>query len=47
MPQICVSVSEELNKKFRIAAFEKFGYGKGSITKAGTEALTAWLDKKE
>jgi len=47
MPQICVVVPEELNEKFRYAAFRKFGPKKGSLTLAGLEAFKLWLEKNE
>jgi len=40
-------VSEELEGKFRKLAMKKFGYGKGSLSKALTEALKNWIDHTE
>ena len=43
MGEIRGVVSEELEKKFRKLAMEKFGYGKGSLSKALEEALRHWI----
>ena len=37
-------VSGELEKKFRKLAMKKFGYGKGSLSKALEEALHHWIE---
>ena len=34
---------EEVEKRFREAAMKKFGYGKGSLSRAAEEALQKWL----
>jgi hypothetical protein len=34
----------EVEKKFRKLAMEKFGYGKGSLSKALEEALVNWIN---
>jgi len=36
-------VKEELERRFREAAMKKFGYGKGSLSRAAEEALQKWL----
>jgi hypothetical protein len=36
-------VSGEVEKEFRKLAMEKFGYGKGSLSKALEEALRHWI----
>ena len=43
MGEIRGVVSEELEEKFRKLAMEKFGYGKGSLSKALEEALRHWI----
>lgn len=43
MGQIRGVVSEELEKEFRMYAMKKFGYGKGSLSKALEEALKVWI----
>lgn len=43
MGEIRGVVSEELEKKFRKLDMEKFGYGKGSLSKALEEALRHWI----
>ena len=47
MGQIRGVVSEELEEKFRKLAMEKFGYRKGSLSKALEEALRHWITKNE
>ena len=37
-------VSGETEKKFRKLAMKKFGYGKGSLSKALEEALGNWIN---
>lgn len=44
MSEVRGVVSEEIEKKFRKLAMEKFGYGKGSLSKALEEALCRWID---
>jgi hypothetical protein len=40
-------ISEKINQKFRKLAMERFGYEKGSISKAIEEAILQWiLDQK-
>jgi hypothetical protein len=36
-------VSGEVEKKFRKLAMKRFGYGKGSLSKALEEALCDWI----
>ena len=38
-----INLEKELEHKFREAAMRKFGYKKGSITKAFREAVTNWI----
>jgi hypothetical protein len=40
-------IPEELEKRFRRLAMEKFGYSKGAISKALEEAIKEWIKKKE
>jgi hypothetical protein len=40
-------VSKEAEDEFRRLAMEKFGYGKGSLSKALEEAVRAWIEKCE
>jgi len=37
-------VSAEVEERFRRLAMRKFGYGKGSLSKALEEALLHWID---
>jgi len=36
-------ISREVEEKFRKLAMKKFGYGKGSLSKALEEALRQWI----
>jgi hypothetical protein len=36
-------VSKDIEKEFRKLAMKKFGYGKGSLSKALEEALRDWI----
>ena len=47
MAEVKIYVSEELDKRFRKAAMDAFGYGKGSISRAAQEALLEWCRKRE
>jgi len=38
-----LQIKEELERKFREAAMRRFGYGKGSLSRAAEEALQKWL----
>ena len=40
-------VSRETEEKFRKLAMKKFGYGKGSLSKALEEALGHWINVLE
>jgi hypothetical protein len=40
-------VSKEAEDEFRRLAMKKFGYGKGSLSKALEEAVRAWIEKCE
>jgi hypothetical protein len=40
-------VPRDAENKFRRLAMKKFGYGKGSLSKALEEALSAWIEKCE
>jgi hypothetical protein len=47
MPQLNVTIPEDLNKKVRDKAGQKFGAAKNSITLGVIEALTEWVNKPE
>jgi Arc/MetJ-type ribon-helix-helix transcriptional regulator len=44
--KISVVMPEELEKKLRIRAMEKFGLGRGSLSQAVEEAVRLWLKEK-
>jgi hypothetical protein len=44
MKRLNLVIEDELDEQFRIAAFKKWGLRKGSIQKAGEEALKMWID---
>ena len=43
MKEIRGVVGDDAEAKFRRLAMKKFGYGKGSLSKALEEALDAWI----
>jgi hypothetical protein len=43
MGEIRGVIAKESEAKFRQLAMKKFGYGKGSLSKALEEALNAWI----
>jgi hypothetical protein len=47
MVEIRGAVSKEAEHEFRRLAMKKFGYGKGSLSKALQEAVYAWIEKCE
>lgn len=47
MGEIRGVVRSESEEQFRRLAMKKFGYGKGSLSKALEEALCAWIEKCE
>ena len=47
MGEIRGSISPDLENKFRKLAMKKFGYGKGSLSKALEEALCFWINVSE
>ncbi len=47
MGEIRGVVNSEAEAKFRRLAMKKYGYGKGSLSKALEEALTVWMTKYE
>jgi hypothetical protein len=38
-------IPEKLEKEFRKLAMQKFGYAKGALSKALTEAVKEWIKK--
>ena len=47
MPFIHVEITDEFDKKLRIAIINRFGAKKGALQQAVTEALELWLKEKE
>lgn len=47
MGEIRGVIADESEEKFRQLAMKKFGYGKGSLSKALDEALCAWIKNCE
>lgn len=43
MAGIRVQLPEDLEKQFRSQAMKRFGYGKGSLSKAAQEAFERWI----
>ncbi len=44
MAGIRIQLPEELERLFREMAMKRFGYGKGSISRAAEEAIRRWLE---
>ncbi|MGC9037243.1 MAG: nucleotidyltransferase domain-containing protein [Candidatus Micrarchaeia archaeon] len=42
-----VYVSDQISAKWRELAMKRFGYGRGSISKAAEEALAMWIENEE
>jgi hypothetical protein len=47
MKDLKIHVPEELERRFKKISMETFGYGRGSISKAATEAITRWTAEHE
>ncbi|GAB3030421.1 hypothetical protein [Natronobiforma cellulositropha] len=47
MGQIKFDVPDDIEEDFRRAAMERFGYERGSLTKAGAQALREWAEMQE
>lgn len=47
MAELKVYLSDELDKRFRRIAMTVYGYGRGSISKGATEALSKWCGEQE
>jgi hypothetical protein len=47
MGRICVELPDELEKKLRFKAIEKFGGKKGDLSKAVAESVRTWIAKDE
>lgn len=47
MGRIDAVISDELEKKLRLKAVEKFGGKKGSLTEALEDAIRVWVEEKE
>jgi hypothetical protein len=47
MREIKVYLSEQLDKRFRKAAMDVYGYARGSISKAAENAFLEWCQKQE
>jgi hypothetical protein len=45
MVEIRGKIPKEAENEFRRLAMRKFGYGKGSLSKALEEAVRAWIEK--
>jgi hypothetical protein len=47
MGSLKIYIPDELEQAFRKQAMERFGYGKGSISKAAREAIVLWMEPGE
>ena len=46
MGSLKVSIEDDLLKRFKREAMERFGYTRGSLSIAAREAIIDWLEKK-
>ncbi|HLC53973.1 MAG TPA: hypothetical protein VJK03_05510 [Candidatus Nanoarchaeia archaeon] len=44
MGELKVKLPDEVERAFRIAAMKRFGYQKGSMSEAATEAIKEWAN---
>jgi hypothetical protein len=47
MGEIRGVIANDAERKYRQLAMKKYGYGKGSLSKAFEEALIAWIKTQE
>ena len=47
MGEMKIYLPEELDQRFRKAAMNAYGYGRGSISNAATRAILEWCDKHD
>jgi len=47
MGRICVDISDEVEKRLRIKAIERFGGKKGDLSRAVEEALKIWVEREK
>ena len=47
MAELKIFIPDSLNIRFRRAAMNAYGYGRGSLSKAAAEALAEWCKEKE
>jgi hypothetical protein len=47
MADLKVYIPDDLEQQFKKASMETYGYGRGSISKAATEALQKWTAERE
>lgn len=47
MADLKVYIPDELEQEFKKLSMEAYGYGRGSISKAATEAIRRWMTERE
>lgn len=47
MKDVKIYLPEELEERFKKMSMEKFGYGRGSISKAAAEAIRNWVSERD
>ena len=47
MGKLNITLTDELEEKFRKTVFDKFGMKKGNINKAFEEAIDDWIEKNK
>jgi len=45
--RICVDLHDELEKKLRFKAIDRFGGKKGDLSRAVEEAVKGWVEKEK
>jgi len=43
MGEMKIKISDEVERRFRKAAMQSYGYNKGSISQAAQKAITDWI----
>jgi len=47
LADVKIYLSEELEEQFKRRSMETYGYGRGSISKAGAEAIQRWTSERD
>jgi len=47
LADVKIYLSEEVEEQFKRRSMETYGYGRGSISKAGAEAIQRWTSERD